>query len=80
LYTFMTLMRVRVPATRDLIEMSRAEQVKATLGVLNRRGMLPPTPPGYETLLDDVIISIDPHQSLHAIPDLARGFGKYWIA
>src|SRR6266498_3638904 len=75
LFTFMTLMRVRVPATRDLIEMSRAEEVKATLGVLNRSGMLPPMPPGYDNLLNDVIISIDPHQSLHAIPDLSRGFG-----
>jgi hypothetical protein len=38
LCTFMSLMRVRVPAVRDMIELSRAEQVKATMQMLDRQG------------------------------------------
>jgi Protein of unknown function (DUF4238) len=42
--TFMSLMRVRVLATRDMVEISRAEQIKATTRLLDRIGMLPPKP------------------------------------
>jgi len=70
----MSLMRVRVPAMRDMIEMSRAEQVKATARLLDRKGMLPTMPEGFEDLLDHMTVSIDPHQSLHAIPTLLKGF------
>jgi len=74
LRSFMTLMRVRVPAARDMVEVSRAEQVKATTRFLDQQGMLPPKPVGHEDILDHLSVSIDPHQSLHAMPDLARGF------
>ena len=74
LCTFMSLMRVRVPAVRDMIELSRAEQVKATVKMLDRQGKLPPKPDGFEDILDHVEVSIDPHQSLHAIPSLLNGF------
>jgi hypothetical protein len=46
LCTFMGLMRVRVPAARDMVEVSRAELVKATARLLDRQGKLPPKPGG----------------------------------
>jgi hypothetical protein len=76
LETFMSLMRVRVPATRDMIEMLRGEQVKAAARLLDQAGMLPPKPNGQEDILDQISVSIDPHQSLHAMPTLIRGFGQ----
>ncbi len=75
LCTFMVLMRVRVPATRDVVELSLAEQVKATAQVLDEGGKLPPKPEGFEDILDYMAVSIDPHQSLHAMSSLAHGFG-----
>lgn len=75
LETFMSLMRVRVPAARDMVEISRAEQVKATARLLDQAGKLPPKPKGHEDILDHIGVSIDPHQSLHAMPTLIRGFG-----
>jgi hypothetical protein len=75
LCTFMGLMRVRVPAARDMVEVFLAEQVKATARLLDRQGKLPPKPVGCEDILDRVNVSIDPHQSLHAMPALAKGFG-----
>lgn len=74
LFTFLCLMRVRVPATRDMVEVSRAEQVKATARILDQEGMLPPRPKGHEDILDHMTVAIDPHQSLLAMGDLARGF------
>jgi hypothetical protein len=75
LYTFMGLMRVRVPAARDMVELSLAEQVKATTRLLDRQGELPPKPTGYEDILDHLCVPVDPHQSLHAMSALAKGFG-----
>jgi Protein of unknown function (DUF4238) len=72
---FMSLMRVRVPAVRDMVETSRAERVKAGFRVLDQAGQLPPKPKGHEDILDDISVSIDPHQSLLAMPTLERGFG-----
>jgi hypothetical protein len=74
LCTFMGLMRVRVPAARDMVEVSLAEQVKATARFLDQQGMLPPKPIGREDILDHLSVAIDPHESLRAISDLAKGF------
>jgi hypothetical protein len=74
LCAFMGLMRVRVPAARDMVEVSLAEQVKATARFLDQQGMLPPKPTGREDILDHLSVAIDPHESLRAISDLARGF------
>ena len=63
---------MRVPAARDI---SLAEQAKATHRVLDQAGKLPPKPKGHEDILDHISVSIDPHQSLHAMPALMRGFG-----
>jgi hypothetical protein len=75
LYNFMGLMRVRVPAARDMVEILLAEQIKATARRLDQTGKLPLKPKGQEDILDHMSVSIDPHQSLHAMPALARGFG-----
>jgi Protein of unknown function (DUF4238) len=74
LFTFLILMRVRVPAARDMVEVTLAEQVKATTRLLDQQGELPPKPEGHENILDHLSVPIDPHMSLHAMPDLARGF------
>ena len=75
LFTFLCLMRVRVPAARDMVEVILAEQVKATTRLLDQQGKLPPKPEGLENILDHLSAAIDPHRSLHAMPDLAKGFG-----
>jgi hypothetical protein len=58
-----------------MAEVSRAESVKATIRLLDRQGKLPPKPEGFEDILDNLAVSIDPHQSLHAMPVLAQAFG-----
>jgi hypothetical protein len=75
-FQFLTLMRVRVPATRDMVETLLAESVKATTRLLDRQGKLPPKPEGLENLLDDLDVSIDPHKSIHAMADLTKGFSR----
>jgi hypothetical protein len=46
LFTFLILMRVRVPAARDMVEVTLAEHVKATTRLLEQEGKLPPMPKG----------------------------------
>lgn len=75
LFVFLVLMRVRVPATRDMVEISLSEQVKAEARLLDRLGKLPPKPEGMEDILDHMVAAIDPHQSLRAMGELAKGFG-----
>jgi hypothetical protein len=75
LFVFLGLMRVRVPAARDMVEVSLAEQVKAEARLLDKQGKLPPKPEGHKDILDHLAAAIDPHMSLHAMPQLARGFG-----
>lgn len=74
IFEFIAMMRVRVPAMRDMVEASLAENVMAELRVLDRAGELPPPPEGLEGLLNMVEVSIDPHQSIHAMAPLAQGF------
>ena len=76
LYQFMTMCRVRIPAARDLIEINRAEMVRTTIQHLDKMGRLPPKPTGLENILDKLIVSIDPHQSIHAMPALAQGLAQ----
>lgn len=73
LHTFLVLMRVRVPALRDAIEVSLAEQVKAEARLLDKLGRLPPKPAGHEDILDRLSVSIDPHMSLRAIFPCGKG-------
>jgi Protein of unknown function (DUF4238) len=76
IFMFLALMRVRVPATRDMVELSLAESVKSSIRAMGRAGQLPPPPAGFENLgdvLDWAEIAIDPHQSIHAMATLANG-------
>lgn len=76
IFMFVGMLRVRVPAARDLVETSLAQTVKASTKYLDRLGHLPPKPDGCEDILDHLKVAIDPHQSLAAMGPLAQGFGR----
>lgn len=67
IFEFMALQRVRVPASRDVTEMQLAASVKQTLLTMRAAGELPPPPVGLEDLLDRIVVSIDPHMSIHGM-------------
>ncbi len=75
---FAIIHRVRVPTARDAAERMLAESVRMTSRHLHDRGELPPTPPGltFEYFDQHTVISIDPHKSIHAMADLAKGMNK----
>jgi len=76
IFAFMALQRVRVPACRDASEKMLAEMVKATARRLDVTGQLPPKPKGFENILNHVEVSIDPHQSIHAMVKMIEGLGQ----
>jgi hypothetical protein len=76
LFEFIGLLRVRVPACRDPIELVLAQLVRQTAKHLQRTGKIPPPPVGFETLLDCAEISIDPHRSILAMVPILKGFGE----
>jgi hypothetical protein len=76
LHEFLALMRVRVPAARDMIELSLAEMVKAGARAMDRAGDLPPKPKGMEDILDHLDVAIDPHRSMLAMPALVQGLSR----
>jgi hypothetical protein len=76
IFNFMALQRVRVPATRDVVERILAEYWIAAAQVLDPEGQLRPKPAGFEDILDHVEVAIDPHQSIHAMAPLIRGLGR----
>lgn len=53
-----------------------AEAVKAKARILDAAGQLPPKPEGFEDILDHIEVSIDPHQSIHAMVHMIQGFGQ----
>lgn len=67
LFEFAALQRVRVPASRDATEAQLAASVKQKMLDLHAVGELPPMPPGLNDLLDKVVVSIDPHKSIHGM-------------
>lgn len=67
---------VRVPATRDNIELMYADMVSTKIKELEKEGKLPEPPSGFENILDFVDVSIDPHQSLHAMAPLLENFNE----
>lgn len=77
-YQFIGLLRVRGPASRDVAELALAEQVRAFGKIMQEREDLPVPPLGLEEALafDNLSISIDPHQSLHAMPHMLNGFAR----
>jgi hypothetical protein len=50
--------------------------VKATAHAMDRAGELPPKPAGMEDILDHLEVSIDPQQSLLAMPRLLQGLAR----
>lgn len=70
LYLMLASLRVRVPAAREMIETALASGVRMAGDKLDRDGRLPPMPAGLEDLWSRTDISIDPQQSLLAMPRL----------
>ncbi|WP_428063123.1 DUF4238 domain-containing protein [Brevundimonas sp.] len=77
-YDFMGSMKVRGPASRDAAELVYAEQVRMAGEMMERRGDLPRPPTGMEEALSlkNLTISINPHQSIHAMPPMLIGFSR----
>lgn len=73
IFNFVALQRVRVPASRDVAEALLAETVVSTLRALDAAGQLPPEPEGHDDILDHVEVTIDPHQSIHAMVEMLKG-------
>lgn len=73
IFQFIILQRTRVPASRDAAERIDAERMLALARRLDKAGKLPPKPMGFENLLDQVEVSIDPHQSIHAMMPMIEG-------
>lgn len=80
IFQFMALQRVRVPAARDVVEAMLAQTVKDSMKTLISSGEIPPPPPGYEDLPNRVDVTIDPHQSIHAMVDMMKGMEKLYSA
>jgi hypothetical protein len=59
-----------------MVELSLAEQVKATARALHRAGRLPPPPKEFPDVVDKLEVSIDPYRSILAMTDLAKGVGQ----
>src|SRR6266851_167867 len=76
LANFLGLMRVRGPAARDVVETYLAAGVAQVGKQLKEQGKLPPAPESFPDIADHIEISIDPHQSLHAIPPQLQGFAE----
>jgi hypothetical protein len=76
IFQFIALQRARVPAGRDAAEAMRAQTVKDTMKVMLANAMGPPPPPGFADRLNQLQVSIDPHQSIHAMVGMMEGVGK----
>jgi hypothetical protein len=78
IFNFMSLQRVRVPAARDATEDVLRHSVRATMETLKAQGKLPPPPKGFQDLLSQVQVTIDPHQSIHAMVTMLQGMATLW--
>lgn len=76
LFEFIGLLRVRGPAARDPVELYLAHFARRKMLALTANGRLPPLPAGLD--FDDIVISIDPHQSIHAMVQMLQGFAIIW--
>lgn len=77
-FEFMGAMRVRGPASRDAAELAYAEHVRMAGELMERRGEFPSPPAGFEEALSmkNLVLSVDPHQSIHALPHMLAGFSR----
>ena len=78
IFEFISLQRVRVPASRDVAEAIDSHTVKSTLALLLAKGKLPPLPPGLEDLPNRVEVAIDPHRSIHAMAAMMQGMARLY--
>jgi hypothetical protein len=78
IYEFMSLQRVRVPASRDLSEAILARTVKDTMQNMLATGKLPPPPASLKDFPNQVNVAIDPHQSIHAMVAMLQGMAKLY--
>lgn len=69
IFQFMVLQRVRVPASRDATEARLAAEVHQRMLDMLNAGLLSPPPPSLEGRLDEVVVSVDPHKSIHGMVD-----------
>ncbi len=78
LINFLLLHRVRVPTARDAHEKMRVALVRATARHLHETGRLPSGPGklDFEYLERNSVVAIDPHTSIHAMPNLAKGMER----
>lgn len=77
LFNFTILQRVRVPAARDAFEKSYAEMVRATAMQLKKQGELPSSSASLpEEIIDTMLISIDPHKSIHSMVEAIKPIGE----
>lgn len=76
IFQFIALQRARVPASRDATERMLSEATKAEVRILDAARLLPPKPAGFEDILNHIEVAIDPHQSIHAMVHMVRGFGQ----
>lgn len=76
IFSFIGLQRARVPAARDAAERILAEAVMAETRQLRADGKLPRQPDGFEDILNHAVVSIDPHQSIHAMAHIIRAMGE----
>ena len=78
LLLFAVMHRVRVPCARDAAEKMTVKSVRMTTRHLHERGELPALPPNVslDYLEKHTVISIDPHRSIHAMPNLVNGVIK----
>lgn len=78
IFQFMALQRARVPATRDMVEAMLAQTVKDTMQAMLTSGKLPPPPLGLEDLPNNIVVSIDPHRSIHAMVHIIQGMEQLY--
>jgi hypothetical protein len=76
IFQFIALQRVRVPACRDVVEKIEGERTKAIVRRLDAEGRLPPKPKGFEDIPDHIEASINPHLSIHAMPEIIKELAR----
>jgi hypothetical protein len=78
LLDFVCIHRVRIPTTRNMVERMDAEAVRMQLLILHDEGKLPDPPEqlgrDWEEANQNIVVTIDPHRSIHAMPLLIEGF------
>lgn len=74
--TFLSLMRVRVPAFRDPAELHLGHSVHTQALLLHAAGELPPLPEDFPDLIEKLQITIDPQKSLEMMARALGGMGE----